>query len=78
MNLRVEFFYDDESHNWSYRVPSLHIIGGGTETREEAEAMARESILFTLEGDENEPVPAGNEVAYFRVSIEPAPHPVEV
>ena len=35
--LRVELFYDDEAGNWHYRVPALHINGGGTSTREEAE-----------------------------------------
>lgn len=55
MGLRVEYFYDDESHNWGFVVPSLHIVGSG-ETREDAEREARDAILFTLEG-EDEPVP---------------------
>ena len=28
MRLRVEYAYDAESHNWSFRVPSLGIVGG--------------------------------------------------
>lgn len=36
MRLRVEYAYDPESHNWSFRVPSLGIVGGA-EAREEAE-----------------------------------------
>ena len=28
--LRVELFFDDEASNWHYRVPALHINGGGT------------------------------------------------
>ena len=40
--LRAEFFYDDESRNWHYRVPALHINGGGVESRERAgEEMQR-------------------------------------
>jgi len=35
--LRVELFHDDEAGNWHYCVPALHINGGGTATREEAE-----------------------------------------
>lgn len=71
MDLRVEYFYDDESKHWGFVVPSLHIVGGGAETRDEAEAQARDAIFFTLEGDD-EPVPQGHEVAYFHVSLERA------
>jgi hypothetical protein len=35
--LRVELFFDEEASNWHYRVPALHINGGGTTTREDAE-----------------------------------------
>ena len=35
--LRVELFFDQEANNWHYRVPALHINGGGAPTREEAE-----------------------------------------
>ena len=35
MKLRVEYAYDPESHNWSFRVPSLGIVGGA-ESREDA------------------------------------------
>ena len=43
----VRYAYDDESKNWSFRVPELNIVGGG-DTREEAEKMARQAIDFTL------------------------------
>jgi predicted RNase H-like HicB family nuclease len=72
MELRVEYFYDDESGHWGFVVPSLNIVGGGAETREEAEEEAREAILFTLEGDDEEPVPAGHDVDYFHITIEKA------
>jgi hypothetical protein len=49
-------------------VPSLSIVGGGADSRAEAEEQAREAILLTLEDDE--PVPAGHEVGYFHVSLE--------
>ena len=70
MGLRVEYFYDDESHNWGSVVPSLYIVGSG-ETREEAEQEARDAILFTLEG-EDEPVPEGHELSHFRISLDRA------
>jgi hypothetical protein len=38
--LRVELFFDDEAGNWHYRVPALHINGGGTGTREMPSANA--------------------------------------
>ena len=34
--LRVELFFDEEAGNWHYRVPALHINGGGTPSREDA------------------------------------------
>jgi predicted RNase H-like HicB family nuclease len=71
MDLRVEYFYDDESKHWGFVVPRLSIVGGGAATRAEAEEQAREAILFSLEG-EDDPVPVGHEVGYFHVSLDKA------
>ena len=49
--LRVELFHDDEARNWHYRVPALHINGGGTATREQAEQDCLAAISFVLQGD---------------------------
>src|ERR1700722_11163910 len=49
--LRVELFFDEEAGNWHYRVPALHINGGGTPTREDAERDCLSAIAFALEGD---------------------------
>ena len=49
--LRVELFHDDEAGNWHYRVPPLHINGGGMATREEAERDSLAAIEFALQGD---------------------------
>jgi hypothetical protein len=49
--LRVELFFDDEVGNWHYRVPALHINGGGTPTREDAERDCLFAIAFALAGD---------------------------
>jgi hypothetical protein len=49
--LRVELFFDEEVGNWHYRVPALHINGGGTATREDAERDCLATIGFALEGD---------------------------
>jgi hypothetical protein len=49
--LRVELFFDEEAGNWHYRVPALHINGGGTSTREDAERECPSAITFALEGD---------------------------
>jgi predicted RNase H-like HicB family nuclease len=67
--LRVEYFYDRESRNWSFVVPALHIIGGA-DTRAEAEQRAIESIEFTLWSDDQEPVPAGSEIDYLTITVE--------
>jgi hypothetical protein len=52
--LRAEFFFDDEANTWHYRVPALHINGGGTATREDAQLECMDVIAFALEGDPSE------------------------
>ena len=49
--LRVELFFDAEAGNWHYRVPALHINGGGTPARQDAERECLSAIAFALEGD---------------------------
>jgi hypothetical protein len=44
--LRVELFWDEEAGNWHYRVPALHINGGGTPTRAETERECLSAIAF--------------------------------
>ena len=55
--LRVELFYDEEAGNWHYRVPALHINGGGTHTREDAKRDCLSAIAFALEGDPGTTMP---------------------
>ncbi|MGH3940762.1 MAG: hypothetical protein ACRDTG_19420 [Pseudonocardiaceae bacterium] len=50
----MEFFFDGEARNWHYRVPALHINGGGTTSREDAERECIEAISFALQGDPND------------------------
>ncbi len=68
MRLRVEYAYDPESRNWSFRVPSLGIVGGA-ETREEAERRVVDAVAFTLEGEEDGSAPEQTEVRYLNVEI---------
>jgi hypothetical protein len=69
MQLRVEYLYDPESHNWSFVVPALHIIGGA-DTREEAGRRAVEAIEFALWSDAQQPPPEGGEVGYLTVTLQ--------
>ncbi len=69
--LRVELFWDDESSNWHYRVSALHISGGGTPTREEAEEESLSAIAFALEGDPQD-YDASAEAVTFDVTVAPA------
>jgi len=62
VTLRAEFFFDDEARNWHFSVPALHIIGGGTDTRAEAERECLAAIEFALEGDPGEFDPAAEAV----------------
>jgi hypothetical protein len=66
--LRVELFHDDEAGNWHYRVPALHINGGGTATREDAERECLDAIGFALEGDPGD-YDAEAEAVTFNVSV---------
>ena len=69
--LRAEFFLDDEANNWHYRVPALHINGGGAATREDAERQCLDAIAFALEGDPIEYDSDAQAVA-LEVSVAPA------
>jgi hypothetical protein len=69
--LRVELFWDEEAGNWHYRVPALHINGGGTATREDAERESLSAIAFALEGDPAESDPSAHAVT-VDVRVAPA------
>ncbi|MDN5750075.1 MAG: hypothetical protein L0H64_16435 [Pseudonocardia sp.] len=69
--VRVEFFLDDEAGTWGFRVPALHIIGGGDRTRQDAEQHCMEAISFALEGDPDEYDPAAEAIT-LEVSVVPA------
>jgi predicted RNA binding protein YcfA (HicA-like mRNA interferase family) len=60
--LRVELFWDEEASNWHYRVPALHINGGGTATREQAERESLSAVAFALEGDPRDYDPSAEAV----------------
>ena len=67
MKLRIEYAYDSESRNWSFRVPSLGIVGGAG-TRDDAERKVVEAVAFSLEGDDDASL-AEAEVGYLNVEI---------
>jgi hypothetical protein len=69
--LRVELFYDDEVGNWHYRVPALHINGGGTSTRDEAERASLDAIAFAPQGDPHD-FDTDAEAISLDVSVAPA------
>src|SRR5215211_3603332 len=69
MQVRIEYTYDPESKNWSYRVPSLGIVGGSA-TREDAEREVIEAITFALEDDPEAAEPSEGESRYLELSIQ--------
>jgi hypothetical protein len=69
--LREELFYDDEASNWHYRVPALHLNGGGTSNREEAERASVDAIVFALQGDPHD-FDTDAEAITLDVSVAPA------
>ena len=60
--LRVELFFDEGAGNWHYRVPALHINGGATASRAEAERECLSAIAFALEGNPEDYDPAAETV----------------
>jgi predicted RNase H-like HicB family nuclease len=69
LRLRVEYAYDPESRNWSFRVPSLGIVGGA-DTREEAEGAAIEAVAYALEDDQETGEAADAEVRYLQLAVQ--------
>ncbi len=69
--LRAEFYFDDEAGTWHYRVPALHVNGGGAATRQDAERQCMEAIAFALEGDPNE-YDSDSQAVALEVSVAPA------
>lgn len=69
--LRVELFFDEEAGNWHYRVPALHINGGGTPNRAAAQRECLSAIAFALEGDPRD-YDADAETVTFDVTVAPA------
>jgi hypothetical protein len=63
--LRVELFWDQEAGNWHYRVPALHINGGGTSSRDDAARESLAAIAFALEGH-----PQGYDLAAEAVTLD--------
>ncbi len=47
----VQIYFDDETQNWHFHVPELHIVGGGQRTHDEARQAAAEAIAFVLEAE---------------------------
>lgn len=50
-SLRIELFFDNEAKTWHYRVPALHINGGGLPSRHDAEQDCLSPIAVALEGN---------------------------
>jgi hypothetical protein len=69
--LRVELFFDDEAANWHYRVPALHINGGGTPLREDAERDCLAAVGCALEDDPRD-YDTDAETLTFDVRVAPA------
>lgn len=69
MNLRVEYLFDSESNNWSFRVPALRIVGGA-DTRAQADVMAVEAIEFTLESLQDRAPETDAEAEFLTLTVE--------
>jgi hypothetical protein len=63
--------FDDEAGNSHYRVPVLHINGGGLPSRQDAEEDCLSAIAFALEGNPADYDPAA-EILTLDVTVSPA------
>jgi hypothetical protein len=68
VRIRVEYFFDPESRNWGFRVPALRVVGGGCETREEAERHSIDAIRFALADEGEAPGEEGVEARYVELT----------
>jgi len=70
--ITVEYWCDEESGTWGFRVPALGITGGGDATRQLAEAHCLDAVAYALEfaaaDDEAEP---GVERSTLDVTVNP-------
>jgi hypothetical protein len=71
ITLRAEFYHDDEAGNWHFRVPALHINGGGAPTRADAERECLAAIAFAMEGNPDE-YDSDTHAVSLEVSVVPA------
>jgi hypothetical protein len=69
--LRIELFFDDEAGTWHYRVPALHINGGGLPSCQNAERDCLAAIAFALEGNPADYDPTA-EALTLDVTVAPA------
>ena len=69
--LRAEFHFDAEADKWHFRVPALHINGGGTPSRDDAERECLAAIAFALEGNPDE-YDSDTQAVSLEVSVVPA------
>jgi hypothetical protein len=69
--LRIELFFDDEAGTWHYRVPALHVNGGGLPSRRDAEQDCLAAIAFALEGNPADYDPTA-EALTLDVTVTPA------
>jgi hypothetical protein len=69
--LRIELFFDDEAGNWHYRVPALHINGGGLPSRQDAGHDCLSAIAFALEGNPDD-YDSSAETLTLDVTVAPA------
>jgi hypothetical protein len=67
--IRIEYFYDDETGRWDYVVPQLHIVGGGGATKADAARRAAEAIAFALGDGLRKDVIEDPDVEYLSVSV---------
>ena len=61
--LRIELSLDDEASTWHYRVPALHINGGGLASRHDAEQNCLSATAFALEGNPPIALPPASHLA---------------
>jgi hypothetical protein len=70
-SITVEYWCDEQSNTWAFRVPALGITGGGDATRELAAAHCLDAVAYALEFAADDEADPGVERSTLDITVNP-------